>query len=229
MSRSPSTARAPAATSASPRRPRSSPRAGTNSCWRATRRRCRTPTTTIWRISKKTAPIPSCRASPPGRSRPQQLITIGEIAQKYRLYTKITGGQRIDLLGAQRASAAADLAGAGRRRIRVRARLRQVLTDGQELRRLDLVPLRRAGQRRPRARARASLQGSAFTAQDQIRRVRLHARVRRSAGQGCWRDRDREGLEPLRLWQWRHEAAPCRAAGRGSRPADARSSMSIGS
>jgi nitrite reductase (NADH) large subunit len=36
-----------------------------------------------------------------GEITPQQLITIGEIAQKYRLYTKITGGQRIDLLGAQ--------------------------------------------------------------------------------------------------------------------------------
>ncbi len=36
-----------------------------------------------------------------GEITPQQLITIGQIAQKYRLYTKITGGQRIDMLGAQ--------------------------------------------------------------------------------------------------------------------------------
>lgn len=36
-----------------------------------------------------------------GEITPQQLITIGVIAQKYRLYTKITGGQRIDMLGAQ--------------------------------------------------------------------------------------------------------------------------------
>jgi nitrite reductase (NADH) large subunit len=36
-----------------------------------------------------------------GEITPQQLITIGRIAQKYRLYTKITGGQRIDMLGAQ--------------------------------------------------------------------------------------------------------------------------------
>lgn len=35
-----------------------------------------------------------------GEVTPQQLIRIGEIARKYRLYTKITGGQRIDLLGA---------------------------------------------------------------------------------------------------------------------------------
>lgn len=36
-----------------------------------------------------------------GEIRPEQLIAIGEIARKYRLYTKITGGQRIDLLGAR--------------------------------------------------------------------------------------------------------------------------------
>ncbi|HEY3659432.1 MAG TPA: nitrite reductase large subunit NirB [Steroidobacteraceae bacterium] len=36
-----------------------------------------------------------------GEITPQQLITIGQIAQKYRLYTKITGGQRIDMLGAR--------------------------------------------------------------------------------------------------------------------------------
>ncbi len=31
----------------------------------------------------------------------QQLIAIGQVAQKYRLYSKITGGQRIDLFGAR--------------------------------------------------------------------------------------------------------------------------------
>ncbi len=36
-----------------------------------------------------------------GEITPQQLITIGEVAKKYDLYTKITGGQRIDLFGAQ--------------------------------------------------------------------------------------------------------------------------------
>jgi nitrite reductase (NADH) large subunit len=38
---------------------------------------------------------------PGGEITPRQLITIGEIAAKYKLYTKITGGQRIDLFGAQ--------------------------------------------------------------------------------------------------------------------------------
>jgi nitrite reductase (NADH) large subunit len=38
---------------------------------------------------------------PGGEITPEKLIAIGSIAQKYGLYTKITGGQRIDLFGAQ--------------------------------------------------------------------------------------------------------------------------------
>jgi nitrite reductase (NADH) large subunit len=38
---------------------------------------------------------------PGGEITPKQLITIGEIGEKYDLYTKITGAQRIDLFGAQ--------------------------------------------------------------------------------------------------------------------------------
>ncbi|NLR63087.1 nitrite reductase large subunit [Chitinophaga varians] len=37
---------------------------------------------------------------PGGEITPEKLITIGMVAQKYHLYTKITGGQRIDLFGA---------------------------------------------------------------------------------------------------------------------------------
>jgi nitrite reductase (NADH) large subunit len=38
---------------------------------------------------------------PGGEITPDGLITIGEVAKKYKLYTKITGGQRIDLFGAR--------------------------------------------------------------------------------------------------------------------------------
>ncbi|WP_429211606.1 nitrite reductase large subunit NirB [Metapseudomonas resinovorans] len=38
---------------------------------------------------------------PGGEITPEGLIAIGEVAKKYNLYTKITGGQRIDLFGAQ--------------------------------------------------------------------------------------------------------------------------------
>jgi nitrite reductase (NADH) large subunit len=37
---------------------------------------------------------------PGGEITPEKLLVIGEVAQKYGLYTKITGGQRIDLFGA---------------------------------------------------------------------------------------------------------------------------------
>ena len=36
-----------------------------------------------------------------GEITPDKLIVLGEIAKEYYLYTKITGGQRIDLFGAQ--------------------------------------------------------------------------------------------------------------------------------
>src|SRR5690606_13582115 len=36
-----------------------------------------------------------------GEITPEKLIVLGEVAQEYNLYSKITGGQRIDLFGAQ--------------------------------------------------------------------------------------------------------------------------------
>ena len=38
---------------------------------------------------------------PAGEILPQQLIVLGEVAQEFNLYCKITGGQRVDLLGAR--------------------------------------------------------------------------------------------------------------------------------
>ena len=38
---------------------------------------------------------------PAGEITPEKLIALGQVAKKYDLYTKITGGQRIDLFGAQ--------------------------------------------------------------------------------------------------------------------------------
>jgi nitrite reductase (NADH) large subunit len=37
---------------------------------------------------------------PGGEITPEKLIVLGEVAQQYKLYTKVTGGQRIDLFGA---------------------------------------------------------------------------------------------------------------------------------
>ena len=36
-----------------------------------------------------------------GEITPEKLIVLGEVAKKYNLYTKITGGQRVDLFGAR--------------------------------------------------------------------------------------------------------------------------------
>jgi len=38
---------------------------------------------------------------PAGEILPEQLIALGEVAKKYNLYSKITGGQRVDLFGAR--------------------------------------------------------------------------------------------------------------------------------
>src|SRR3569833_2583925 len=38
---------------------------------------------------------------PGGEITPDKLIVLGKVARKFGLYTKITGGQRIDLFGAQ--------------------------------------------------------------------------------------------------------------------------------
>ena len=69
--------------------------------------------------------------------------------------------------------AAPDLAPSRGRRLRVRARLRQVAAHGEVVRRLDVVPLRRAGQRRSRDRARAALPRAAQPAQAQGRGERV--------------------------------------------------------
>ena len=62
-------------------------------------RRCRTPTTASSPTSSAAGPIPWSRV-PGGEITPEKLIVLGEVARKYGLYTKITGGQRVDLFGA---------------------------------------------------------------------------------------------------------------------------------
>jgi NAD(P)H-nitrite reductase large subunit len=39
---------------------------------------------------------------PGGEITPSKLIVLGEVAERFKLYTKITGGQRIDLFGARK-------------------------------------------------------------------------------------------------------------------------------
>ena len=51
---------------------------------------------------------------PGGEITPDKLIAIGAVAKKFGLYTKITGGQRIDLFGAHAHQLPAHLEGADR-------------------------------------------------------------------------------------------------------------------
>ncbi len=52
-----------------------------------------------------------------GEVTPDGLIAIGQIAKRYQLYSKVTGGQRIDLVWRAAGTAAGYLARAGRRRV----------------------------------------------------------------------------------------------------------------
>ncbi|MGF6633271.1 nitrite reductase (NADH) large subunit [Paraburkholderia sp. MM6662-R1] len=154
---------------------------------------------------------------PGGEVTPDGLIAVAQVAKKYGLYTKITGGQRVDLFGArveQLPSIWEELIAAGFESGHAYGKsLRTVKSCG----RLDVVPLWRRRFGRSRGRTRESLQGPAHAAQDQVRRVGMHPRMRGSAGQGRRRDRDREGLESVRVRQRRHEAAARGTARRGPR------------
>ena len=91
---------------------------------------------------------------PGGEITAEKLIALGEVARKFGLYTKITGGQRIDLFGAQVHQLPSHLDRLDRSRLRVWAGLRQGAAHREVLRRLDVVSFRRAGQCRPRHRNR---------------------------------------------------------------------------
>ncbi len=110
--------------------------------------RCRTPTTTSMANLQKDGTYSVVPRIPGGEVTPEGLIAIGQVAEDFGLYTKITGGQRIDLFGA---------------RIEQLPAIWQRLVDagfesghayGKALRTVkscvghDLVPLRRAGLRR---------------------------------------------------------------------------------
>ena len=155
---------------------------------------------------------------PGGEITPDKLIAIGAGRQEVRPVHQDHRRPAHRPVRRARRAAAADLGGADRRRLRVRPRLRQGAAHGEELRRHRPGAATACRTRVGLAiRHREPLQGPARAAQAQVRRVGLHARVRRGAGQGLRHHRHREGLEPLRLRQRRHEAAPRRPARRRPR------------
>ena len=79
-----------------------------------------------------------------GEITPEKLMVLGEVARKYGLYTKITGGQRIDLFGAPvhlQPEIWGELIAAG---FESGHAYGKAVAHGQELRRVDVVPLRRS-------------------------------------------------------------------------------------
>ena len=101
---------------------------------------------------------------PGGESTPEKLIVLGVVARKYNLYTKITGGQRVDLFGAKVQDLRLDLGRTDRGGFRKRSCLRKVPANSEELRRDYLVSLRGPGFGGVRNSHRTPLQGRSFTA-----------------------------------------------------------------
>ena len=122
-----------------------------------------------------------------GVTTPAELRRIADVADKYNVpMVKITGSQRIDLLGVQESRPAEGL---GRPRHAFRPGLHQGRAHGEDLRRHRVLPLRHAGFHHRRHRAGAALREPVHAAQSEDGRRRLPAQLRRS---------DREGHRPRR-------------------------------
>ncbi len=153
---------------------------------------------------------------PGGEITPDQLIALGTIAKDFDLYTKITGRPAHRPARRPAAGPPRDLASCHRRRDGVGSGVRQVVADGQVVRRLDLVPLRRAGLGGDGDPPGGALPRPAVATQDQDGRVGMHPRMCRGPEQGRRCDRHRERLEPVRRRQRWPEPAPCRPPRRRS-------------
>ena len=147
---------------------------------------------------------------PGGEITPDQLIALGQIAKDFELYTKITGGQRIDLFGAQLHELPAIWA-----RV-IDAGMESGHAYGKALRTVKSCVgstwcrygvLDSVGHGHPSGGA---LSRSAGPAQDQDGRLGLYEGMRRGAEQGRRGHRHRERLESLRRRQRRTGATPRR-------------------
>ena len=96
-----------------------------------------------------------------GVTTPNELRAIADVVDKFDIPTvKVTGGQRIDLLGRQEGGPARRLGRSQRGRHRLGPCLCQGPAHGEDLRRHRLVPLRHAGFDRPRHPLEKFLWGS---------------------------------------------------------------------
>ncbi len=124
-----------------------------------------------------------------------ELRAIADVVDKFEIPTvKVTGGQRIDMLGIRKEDLPAVWADLGKAGFVSGPGLCQGAQDGEDLRRFRLVPLRHAGFDRPRHPHREIHVGVVDAGQGEDGRLRLPAQLRRSDLQGC-----RHHLRRLRL------------------------------
>ena len=126
---------------------------------------------------------------PGGVCTPDELRRIADVAVKYEVpLVKVTGGQRIDLVGVAEGSASARLAGA---RHAGGIRLGQELSHLQELHRHRLLPVWPRRQHGAGAEDRTAFSRHRQPGQAQARHRRLSAQLLGGADQGRRRRRDR--------------------------------------
>ena len=117
-----------------------------------------------------------------GVTTPAELRRIADVADKYHVpMVKITGSQRIDLLGVKKADLPKIWADLGHA---VGPGVHQGRAHGEDLRRHRVLPLRHAGLDHRRHRDGAAPRESVHAAQGQDGRGRLSAQLRRGHGQG---------------------------------------------
>ena len=133
-----------------------------------------------------------------------ELRRIADVVDKYAIPTvKVTGGQRIDLLGVKKEDLPTVWA---RPRHALGPRLRQGAAHREDLRRLGMVPLRRAGLHADGHRSREARSWRMYAPHKvKLAVSRLPAQLRRVRHQGRRRDRRRFRLGDLRRRQRRHQ------------------------
>jgi nitrite reductase (NADH) large subunit len=109
-----------------------------------------------------------------GMTNPKELRAIADVVDKFAIpMVKVTGGQRIDLLGIHKEDLPAVWADLGKAGFISGRRLCQGPAHGEDLRRLRLVPLRHAGFHRPRYPHREVHVGLLDAGKGQARCLRL--------------------------------------------------------
>ena len=117
-----------------------------------------------------------------GVTTPEQLRRIADVAEKYSVpMVKLTGGQRIDLLGIKKEDLPKSL---GRSRDAVGLRVRQIHAYRQDLRRSGVLPLRTRRFHQAGRRARNPAAGHGVSGEDEALGLGLSAQLRRVLCQG---------------------------------------------